>query len=236
MIFSMRFKLFAATVFVLISVIGRAQQTQFPKYKIGLSPALISSPTVSTGFQPSVEIRLNNRVALLTEFTFLLKSYDADSSAFNRKYFKIKQELKYFFNKNPSASVAYYAGLQLAYSFRSFDATSIKYSYSYYDKNLPDSCYFSYSSAHIKSPIFTTTLQLGLESKISKRLSLDMFGGMGLRVVNTSYSDVINRQYKTDFIQWRTCSPLGSIRPAYQFIGTNYRFQMNIGFRLFYAL
>lgn len=231
----MKLKICLLNILLLICLLSTAQRVKISKYKVGISPALVLLPKIIRGIQPSVQIKIANRLAWLTEMTLPLKSSIIDSSSLHSKYFRVKQELKYFLTKNQNESVVCYAGLQLSYSFRSFDDAS-KNGGAYFDEKLPDSCYYSYSSAHINSPIFTTTLQLGFEGKITKKISMDLFGGVGLRSIHTNYSDITNQQYQTNFIRWRSCGPISSIRAAYQFVGTINRVQFNAGFRFFYAL
>ncbi len=150
-----------------------------------------------------------------------------DSSTLHRKFLRVKPEIRYLFSKS-SKNVKLYFGLQSSYSFRKFDDLD---GGSYINAKM-DSTY-SYDAAKIKSPIFTSTIQFGYEI-FSGQLSMDLSQGLGLRVVNTSYTNLIN-PVQHGYYTPGSPDRIGPI-PANWYIGTIVRFQFNINIHFSYYI
>ena len=102
-------------------------------------------------------------------------------------------------------------GLQASYSFRSFKNNKDGY---YYD-DLPYDYVYAFDEAHIYSPITTFSIQFGAIISDGKRVAADLFVGTGLRMVNTSFSEVKNlrQERRTPPPDWFTATA------SYQKIG-----------------
>ena len=153
-------------------------------WAVTLTGALIPISQPGLGIQPGVEYRFNDRYSLLTEITIPVNGKNSkDSSELDKKYFRIKSEMRYsFFSKNKSSHL--YAGLQVSRASRQF----INQNSFYYDDRNTDSGYY-YSKAAINSPVSTLSLQFG--TIIAKgRFAVDLFTGIGARFIHTAITDV----------------------------------------------
>ena len=166
-----------------------AQKKTPGRWAATFTPALIPMPSGGQfGIQPGVEYSFNSRVSLLNEITFQTgKKEIGDSTALNKKYFRIKTELRYHI-PGRNSRLKKYIGIQGTYSFRSF--RNEKHGY-YYD-NLPYDSVYYFDKAQIYSPITTFSLQFGFILSDGKRIAADVFAGTGLRLVNTSFAEVQN--------------------------------------------
>jgi hypothetical protein len=203
--------------------LAKAQQS---KLGVSLTPAIVQTPWLKLGVQPGIEFRINDRLFLLTEITFVTHGHN-DSSSRNSKYFRIKPELRYTLCE-PFPGFKIYGGLQVAYSYRKWD-------------NLNEGCYniknentykINYTKCSIKSPIFTSSLQVGALIPASKHFYFDFFMGLGVRTIFTDYYNVENAS--TDAYNTRVCKIFPSPDPAYWVNGTLSRFHSNIGLRFLY--
>jgi hypothetical protein len=186
-------------------------------------------PAVSLhyGLQLGAEYKINERWYLLTEITVPLAK-DKDSFASNIRYFRIKPEIRYSLSDNESGA-KFYTGLQLSYIFRKW-------------KDLNNGCYFeegmyedssiTYSSAAINSPIFTSSAQLGTIVNIGGHFCFDLFMGIGVRVINTDYSEVQNRG--KNFSMRPKCKIMISPDPAWWVNDKITRVHFNAGIRFLY--
>ena len=117
-------------------------------------------------------------------------------------------------------------GLQASYSFRSFKNNKDGY---YYD-DLPYDYVYAFDEAHIYSPITTFSIQFGAIISDGKRVAADLFVGTGLRMVNTSFSEVKNlrQERRTPPPDWFTATA------SYQKIGWLTELHLNAGVRFMY--
>lgn len=192
-----------------------------------LTGAMIPLPATTFGIQPGAIYKFSDRLSWLSELTFRVGNKDTkDSMAFNKKYFRVKQELRYHFNyfwfRKLSES---YIGLQTAYSFRSFtDFTGF-----YYDGLRNDSVYY-FDKAIVKSPVISLTLQFGSIYPICDKVSLDVFCGIGARFINTHIKDIVNPSSGGRI--WEKAGL--AITPAYRYPGWEERLNLNAGLRIIY--
>ncbi|MES1214704.1 MAG: hypothetical protein ABUT20_04230 [Bacteroidota bacterium] len=200
-----------------------AQDSSGRKWAVSLMPVHIPLPGNFTGIQPGIEIKFSNHLRFLTDFAFTLPQKKHDSSALNRKYLRIKPELRYILPYK--GKDLFYIGLQMSYSFRSFNDAS---GYGYYFDHFPDDSVYYFSSAHIKSPVFTASFQMGTFLFDKKRISLDAFFGLGPRFVNTTYSEIVNLQFLPGQKQWI------ALTPSYRRKGNVTLIYLNWGLRFFY--
>ena len=180
------------------------------------------------GLQTGLQYKIANRLNFLTEITIPTgKEDDPENGIVNKKYFRIKPELRYFLFKKKTMD---YIGLQFSYASRSFTKTRPG---NYYYDNLPHDSVVYYDKADINSPITTTSIQLGTDCVLSRNLVLDLFCGFGIRIITTEYTNVNNASIKPRFIP--KCGPILPIPiNAYSYNDNITRFHMNVGFRLMY--
>jgi Protein of unknown function (DUF3575) len=202
-------------------------KAQESKWGISVSPALLTTTEIHYGLQAGVEYKINSRLSILTDLAVPITTAK-DSSAANTRYLRIKPEIRYLLSRGRSAFQSY-AGFQVSYSFRKWKNID---GGSYFDKAFyEDSCTF-YSSAVINSPVITSSLQLGAQIKIFDRFYIDLFMGMGVRMVNTGYTEVENMSKKYSLPP--KCKIMISPDPAYWVNGTIARFHSNMGLRFMY--
>ncbi|MDP4265260.1 MAG: hypothetical protein Q8941_22230 [Bacteroidota bacterium] len=212
-----------APVFVLAQPAKKDQ-----RWGISFTPAIVPSPFLQLGIQPGIEYKINKRLFLLTEITFSTHPRNIDSSALDRKYFRIKPELRYVVPGNRLFEK--YIGFQLSYSSRSFkDLNSGTY---FTSQRSPDTTVIAFDQARIASPVITASFQVGAFFPITKNFLIDVFAGTGTRNVNTKYKDVVNPRTTRYMHPVDKAIPVQD--PAWSYNGSVYRFHFNTGFRLLY--
>ncbi|MGH2553378.1 MAG: hypothetical protein ACRDEB_06650, partial [Chitinophagaceae bacterium] len=157
-------------------------------WAITFSGALIPISQPGLGIQPGAEYRFNEKLSLLAEIAIPVNKKDSkDSTELNKKYWRVKSELRFSLPGKSKRSHVY-TGLQFASSSRKF----INQDGLYFDDRKSDSGYY-YSKASINSPVTTVSLQIGTILSFSNaRLALDFFAGIGARFINTRINDVVN--------------------------------------------
>lgn len=198
------------------------------KWAISFTPAVIPiTGNWQVGIQPGILYQLSAHVSLSTAVTFQTgKNNNSDPSFMNKRYLRIKPEIRYFFSM--SKEVREYIGLQFSYTMRKFTS---KYGY-YYD-HLPGDSVVYFDQATINSPIITASIQLGNLVAIGKSFMLDFFIGLGARSTNTEYKDVINPQVLQKIEHpggWRVPLPI----PSYYYREAQVRFHSNFGIGILY--
>jgi len=205
------------------SVLLKAQES---KWAVSFSPAIVQSPGIHYGFQPGVEYRFNDRLSLLTEFAFTMQHKDPSFS--HNKFFRVKPELRYALQEK-KRGLNCYAGLQASYSFRKWD--DISGGCYFNEKMWPDST-TSYDRAAINSSILSFSIQFGTPFSFSEHFSMDVFMGLGMRMIFTHYSNVENA-VKNPYTR-PTCIIFPHPDPAWYVNGTVKRLHSNLGIRFFY--
>lgn len=116
---------------------------------------------------------------------------EADTSFFPSRGLKLKSELRYYFLEKEKGWLtnwreSYYMAVNLFYT-RDVHATSI----SYIPKGSPME---STDNFGVKKNVFGLNLLAGAQVNVSKRISLDVYAGLGLRIrdVATSYKEYIH--------------------------------------------
>lgn len=201
--------------------------SQDSRWKVSFTPAVINTTQLHYGWQFGAGYQFNDRLELLTEFT-INGGQRKDSSSLHSSYFRIKPELRYFFD-GQEKGLNTYAGLQLSYTFRKWKDMS---SGVYFDDEVYKDSAIRYSSAAINSPVFTSSVQLGTVIPIGNHFSVDFFTGVGLRMINTNYSAIMNasKVYQAP----PKCMVLIKPDPAYWVDGTILRIHFNTGMRVLY--
>jgi hypothetical protein len=219
------------TFLLLIFYSSLTAQSEMKKggWAITLAPALIPISQPGFGIQPGAEYRFNDRYSLLAEITIPAnKKNSKDSSELNKKYFRLKSEIRYcLLGKNKKSHM--YTGLQVSGSGRKF----INQNSFYFDNRKTDSGYY-YSKASINSPVTTVSVQIG--SIFSKgRFALDLFTGIGARFIKTTITDIENPTRSA--IRRPDSGP--SFTASYSYDGNIIMLQLNGGIRFmwhFYEL
>jgi hypothetical protein len=173
------------------------------------------------GYQPNPHFLISAEVAFQTG-----RKNDPDSIFMEKKYVRIKPEIKYFFSD--SKGFKDYFGVQFSYAIRSFISGK-----GYYYNHLPGDSVVHYDQARINSPIITSSIQLGSLMVVVRSFMLDFFIGAGLRSINTDYAETVNPQ------PGHRPKHLGGIpltEPSYYYPGSQIRFQANFGIRILYFL
>jgi hypothetical protein len=211
------------------SFLHAQENRKMPVWAATFTGAILPLPAVNIGIQPGIYWRLNERFSGVTEITFRTgKRADKDSEAVDKKYLRIQQELRYHFKRKKNKG-DWYTGLRLAYAQRQFaDINS-----GFYATGNPGSDKgFYYDQARIKSPVFSSSLQLGIIIHGKKKIAADLFAGIGARFIRTTYSDAVNLAPGT-----RT-RPSGSpvFYASYDFNGAAVWLHANAGVRLLYQI
>ncbi len=186
--------------------------------------ALIPISQPGLGLQPGIEYRFNERYSLLGEITIPVYNKNSrDSSELDKKYLRIKSEIRYSLRSKNKKSHTY-AGLQFSRASRQF----INQNSFYFDHHKTDSGYY-YSRASINSPVITISVQLGSVFSFSKKKwALDIFAGAGARFINTDITRVENPVRST--IRKPDSGP--SFTASYSYAGATTMLHLNAGIRL----
>jgi hypothetical protein len=179
------------TFFVLTILFSTTLNAQIVDSQKGWA-ATLTSTTVpigqpGLGIQPGAEYRFNERYSLLAEIAFRANhNVSEDSEEYDKHYIKFKAEFRYAFSSRKKLSNDY-IGFQVSRAARSFVAKNGFY----YDDPPQDSVNY-YSSASIKSPVTTASLQFGTIVG-DGRFAVDIFIGIGARFIHTDLSNVTNK-------------------------------------------
>jgi hypothetical protein len=214
---------------IVLSTMLFCQTNETGNWAITFTPCIISSaPVPLLGIQPGVEYKMSSRFKILTEVMAPIQ-LQKKSIYTNTKYFRVRPELRYYFENRPRLLLGDYVGLQFSYTHRAWENPA---GGKYFRKTQYDDSCINYNTATVISPIITATIQTGYLLSINDRLSLDIFYGIGLRKIITDYVNQVN-SLKIDN-NYRTCVP--TIVAAYRFDHAITRFHMNVGLRFLYDL
>ena len=216
-------------IFLFIVFASSAATAQKGAWSITHTPALVELPNIRYGLQFGGAYNLSSRVQLLTEFT-VATGKPSEANITDARYFRIKPELRYFLAKE-STPLRGYLGIQVSFASRAWSNSSAGV---YNDGSFSNDSVVAFSSAKIRSPFLAATTQGGLVIRLSKRISLDGFMGIGAKSVFTRYSDVENAQKELALNP--KCRIMLRPDPAWWVNGTLVRFQFNTGLRLLYHL
>lgn len=184
----MKFPLLLCSIFLLFSA-----HAQNKKAVIKSAPlALIDEASFST-IQAGIEIPAAARMSWYNEAGIhYRKGYyeSADTGFVNSGGYKIKTELRYYFNHllhgvPDIVMEGYYLGINL-YFIRDIHNTELEY----YFQN--DSSIKKTDNLGVKKSVWGSTILLGRQKAISKYFLLDYYTGLGIRFRNTA---TINREY-----------------------------------------
>jgi hypothetical protein len=216
----------ALILVILVTSIGAAH-AQPGLWSVTYTPSFIYTNNIRYGLQLGAERKLSPRFSVLTELT-VIPGGDKDSSALNTKYFRIKPELRFLLSKNESM-VRLYGGLQFSYVFRQWDNII---GGSYFQRALNEDTTIRFDQARITSPVFTSSLQLGTIVNLGPHFAIDLFTGMGIRFIDTKYTNVQNGVKNVYFRP--ICTIMFSPSQAWWVDGKMNRFHLNSGMRVIY--
>jgi hypothetical protein len=203
-------------------------QTDSSNRKWAVSFTLASVPVPGNwliAIQPGVGYQLNSRFLISAEIAFQTgKKNDPDSIFLEKKYVRIKPEIKYFFSD--AKGFKDYIGVQFSYAIRSFISGK-----GYYYNHLPGDSVVHYDQAKINSPIVTSSVQLGSLMVVGNSFMLDFFIGVGIRSINTAYAQIVNPQPGP---RRKPSSGIPMAEPSYYYPGSQIRGQVNFGIRVLY--
>lgn len=199
---------------------------QSSKWGVTFTPAIVHTTSYNAGLQLGGEYRFSNRLGLLTEFTVAIKR-EPDASYPEQRFFRVKPELRYFLSGNKTQKGPY-AGLQISYSSRSWKAING----SYFEDQIYEDSAITFQRAFVRSPVISSSLQLGALATLGDHFCLDFFLGIGARLIHTSYSDVQNsgKVYSLP----PKCKIIISPDPAWWVNGNITRVHFNTGIRFLY--
>ncbi|HEY2720448.1 MAG TPA: hypothetical protein VGI82_01900, partial [Chitinophagaceae bacterium] len=218
-------------LFFILPFLCCAQKNILPqKLALSITPSVIPLPGEQPfGIQPGILYQFNSRFSIFTGVTFHTgKKNDPDSSYFNKTYFRITPELRYFLSGSHSGYRSY-LGLQFSYSTRNFMS-----GYGFYYNHLPGDSVVYYDEAKVKSPILTTSIELGCLISLTRSFMVDCSAGLGIRLIQTSYDEVINPQPSPKMQEIGGFRPFKS--PSYYYEGSIQRFHLSWGLRFVYVL
>ena len=217
----MRKVIFFALLFSFIKVSG-----QESRLGVGVSPTILNITSNRIAVQVGAEYGFNERWSILTDFVVGLKK-NPPTNVSDEKFFRVKPEIRYFLSDRKAYSHAY-LGLQVSYSGRSWkDGDG-----SYFEEDLSEDSAITYQSASVRSPVFTASVQGGTVIPIGENFGLDFFAGFGVRIINTTYSDVqgVGKMQAPRPV----CTVMFSPDPAWLVNGTVVRPHFNTGLRVIY--
>jgi hypothetical protein len=175
------------TLFCFSYTISNGQHDRHSKISIHVSPAMLNVSHLNPGYQLGMQARLSERWAVLSEVAFRLP-FNNNTEFSNYKYVRIKSEVKKFITHKRTGS-SKYISLEGSYATRSFDRTN---DYYFLDREGSNDNTYYFDKAHIRTPLITLALKGGLESRLGDKAFLDVFAGVGIRNINTTYSQVEN--------------------------------------------
>jgi len=231
----MRFKFLLLVLSFIICVKVCAQDEEFKKiskknnrdarWTAGLALGITPLPDNKLSLLPGIEYFISDKFSVYSEIALQLdKNYHADSSVLNKKYFRYKAELRYYFFISDIPTYPF-VGFQFTTSRRKFD---IEKPGKYYERNQQDSAWF-FDNAKVSSPFIAASLQLGVTKRLVEELFMETSIGYGLKFVNTEYSQVNNlrKDKEHGFFNFK---PLAS----YRYIGKKTQSHFTFFIRLCY--
>jgi hypothetical protein len=205
-------------------LLSKAQES---KWSVSFTPAVFMSSGFKYAFQPGIEYNFTDRLSLLTEVAFTT-GRSKDLSYSNSKFFRIKPELRYY-SPQSKHGLRSYIGIQLSYVYRRWENVS---GGCYFDKKTYADSVTGYDKATINSPVLTSSIQTGTPFSFGDHFGMDIFMGMGVRMIFTRYSNVENAT-KDDYLLPK-CKIIPAPDPAWSVNGTVKRFHCNFGLRFLY--
>jgi Protein of unknown function (DUF3575) len=210
----------------LLTLIIFCFNTAKSQWGVTFTPAIVYTHSGHFGLQFGGQYRFSEKLDLVTEFTTAINR-GKDPSITNEQYFRIKPELRYFVVKR-KANTGGYVGLQFSYTSRKWKDING----SYFEDRLFEDSAIAFQSASVRSPVFSSSVQLGSVIPLGDHFRIDLFLGAGVRIIDTKYSDVVSSG-KIYSVR-PNCQIMFSPDPAWLVNGTITRPHFNTGVRFIY--
>jgi hypothetical protein len=178
----MYYKYLLLCIFLGACLYGAGQQLVQNTLSVTLSPSLLPLAHTEIGLQPGLQFR-GKRWGVGAAYTFAL--HKRRDEFVDIEYERWAVDLKRYRDTNGAERT--YFGLQAMYARRNFIDTN---GGRFFIKNSSER--YNYNNAYINAPVLSVAAVFGAETRISKRFYLDVFSGIGLRRIYTSYSRVEN--------------------------------------------
>jgi Protein of unknown function (DUF3575) len=195
------------------------------RFTVVASPAIVHVTHLNLALQPGIQFRFSERLALLSEVAFRIP-LNKDTQYTNVKYYRIRSELKFFFDTKREHANNFLA-LELTYASRSFNSTNDHYFIDQFDNT------YNYKKAFVRSPIYIVAVKIGQQRRIGKRTFMDVSGGFGFRNIRTTYSQVEGLVIEPGGSH--TGVHIGPV-PAHYYHGTRTRPHLTLVVRFHYSL
>ncbi|MFT3705050.1 MAG: DUF3575 domain-containing protein [Agriterribacter sp.] len=181
---------------LIISLLCLKIEAQQKKAILKFSPLHLADDFNFPTIQAGIEWNLSSRMSWYNEFGIKYrKSYmdGADTSFYKSRGFKIKSEVRYYFQKKrrrkpKGVMEGLYFGANI-FGAQDFHNTAISYF-----KPGNDTTSFI-DNFGVKKNIYALHLVFGIQQKIGRRFYMDCFGGLGMRYRNIS---TINKEFDYD--------------------------------------
>ncbi len=179
-------KLLSLLFLLALSKISIAQKLPLLKsWSAGVTTNAAIPGSAYIALQPCAELQFQNRFSVVVGYSFKFIDVDrSEKSVTNEKYGRVLLEGRYRLAKRIDKA-AFYTSLQLTRSRRKFTQEDGYFLYEYDDDS---TTYFA--KADVNSPVTTASVQLGFNSRGTKRFFVDFFGGMGVRFTNTKFNSI----------------------------------------------
>ncbi len=220
-------RLLSLIAFIFFLQVSFAQKKEIIKtWSAGLTTNVAMPGSAYVALQPCTELQFQNRVSVVAGYSFKFIDVDkSEESITNEKYGRFLLEGRYRLAKSVNRA-AFYTSLQFTRSRRKFTQEDGYFLYEYDDDS---TTYFT--KADVSSPVTTLSLQLGFNSRGTKRFFVDIFGGMGVRFTNTRFNNIEGKTRELVFqrkhYDWDSGLEVG--KPA-SFL------HLTAGLRLFYRI
>lgn len=177
--------------FFLFALSVTATEAQKTNLSIAFCPlALVdefSFPTIQAG----IECRLSENIQWYNEFGIRYrKSYyekaATDSSFITSNGFKFKTELRYYFNKRHSRKQRIYYAAFNFFLTQNQHNTAVNYYYQ------ADTALLRVDAFGVTKKVAGFNFIYGYKRKLSRKISMDLYAGVGIRFINTQ---TINKEY-----------------------------------------
>jgi hypothetical protein len=178
----MYYKCLLLCIFLSVCLYSSGQLGVQNTLAVTFSPSLLPLANTEIGLQPGLQFR-GKRWGIGAAYTFALHKRRDEFA--DIKYERWAVDLRRYNDTNGAERT--YFGLQVMYARRMFSDTN---GGRFFIKNPSDG--YDYNSAYVNAPVLSAAAVFGLEARISKRFYLDVFSGIGLRRIHTSYSRVEN--------------------------------------------
>lgn len=198
------------------------KQVPHKSFAVLLSPALLRAPEVRHGLQAGIAYN-RRKWSLGAEAALPFRKLYVDYASI--KYMRLGLELKKYVTKDLPDKM--YVSIQTNYAIRQMADTNGNTFLSKKPRGI-----FSFSKASVSSPVFSSAIKVGMEIRLWKNIFWDVFSGVGVRIISTSYKGVENASpsFFDGAKEWF------DFTPVYRYEGTFTRLHLTTGIRLGYVI